>query len=293
MFAVILAYLPRIAAAVIILFAGLWAAKIVYRAICGAVVLAKLDVLGNWCGFSPSSTGYIARFLGVVCWSLVAIPVILAALTALDIEMLSRPLSSFMELLLAGTGNIIAALLVILAAVIIAGIIRTLSVKLAAAMGVDNIPGNIGLKKIDFAKYPLSKIIGMIFYISIIVIGLLGACEMLQLSFVAAIIHRFAVFGGNLIVSAIILLTGVALAELSVRMLGDKLGSFLAGAVKVAIIIFTIAIALSNLGTGAVVAETAFAMLLGALCVAFALAFGLGGREFAAGLLKKWFDQKN
>ena len=47
MFAVILAYLPRIAAAVILLFAGLWAAKIVYRAICGAVVLAKLDVLGN------------------------------------------------------------------------------------------------------------------------------------------------------------------------------------------------------------------------------------------------------
>lgn len=293
MFAVVLAYLPRIVAAMIILAVGLWAAKVVYRAVGGALMMAKLDVLGNWCGFSPSNSGYIARFIGAVCWVLVAIPVILAALTALDIEMLSRPLSDFMALLLAGAGNIIAALLVVLAAVIVGRIVKNLAARLAAAVGVDNIPAAVGLKKVDFEKYPLSGIIGMILYISIIVIGLLGACEMLQLSFVASIIHRFAVFGGNLILSAVILLVGVALAEFAVRMTGEKLGNCLGGAVKAAVIIFSVALALSNLGTGAVVAETAFAMIIGAFCVAFALAFGLGGREFASGLLRKWFDKKN
>ena len=41
----------------------------------------------------------------------------------------------------------------------------------------------------------------------------------------------------------------------------------------------------------AIVIATPFALLLGAICVAAALAFGLGGREFAAKKLEEW-DKK-
>ena len=53
-------------------------------------------------------------------------------------------------------------------------------------------------------------------------------------------------------------------------------------------LVFTGAIALSNMEIGSDIVRTAFALLLGAVCVAAALAFGLGGREFAAKKLEEW-----
>ena len=58
-----------------------------------------------------------------------------------------------------------------------------------------------------------------------------------------------------------------------------------------AVLIFTGAIALSTLNLNGRIVEIAFALLLGAICVAAALAFGLGGREFAAKKLEEW-DKK-
>ena len=56
-----------------------------------------------------------------------------------------------------------------------------------------------------------------------------------------------------------------------------------------AIIFFSGAIALNQLGIGAEIVAAAFIIAYGA--VALALAFGMGGREMAAKYLKKWlFD---
>ena len=61
--------------------------------------------------------------------------------------------------------------------------------------------------------------------------------------------------------------------------------------IRLALVVFAVALALSNLNIGQTIVETAFAMLLGAVCVAAALAFGLGGREFAANMLDKWLKK--
>ena len=80
----------------------------------------------------------------------------------------------------------------------------------------------------------------------------------------------------------------MALANFVVAMFGDKLGRYWSCALRFAVIIFTLALALSNLNVGHAIVEITFAILLGGFCAAFALAFGLGGREFAATWLNKW-----
>ena len=288
MFAVFLNYLPRLAGAAIIFFVGFWAAKVVRKAVSGAVVLSRIDALGKLCGFRETSPAAVAGVIGAVAWVMVAIPVIIAVLSTLDIALLSHPVSVFMTLLLAGAGNIIGALLIILFA-IFAGRVAAVAVrKISAASGVDKWLEKAGFPPPVATRWPLSEVLGKITLICVVILGALGACDVLQLTGLAALIHRFAAFGGNLLLSVVVLFIGMALANFTVAMFGEKLGKNWSCALKAVVVIFTLAMALSNLNVGHAVVEIAFGMLLGAFCVAFALAFGLGGREFAAKWLEAW-----
>ena len=62
-------------------------------------------------------------------------------------------------------------------------------------------------------------------------------------------------------------------------------------AVRAGVIIFTAAIAIGNLNIGDSIVQIAFTLILGAVCVAAAVAFGIGGREAAAKLLNSWSEK--
>ena len=68
-------------------------------------------------------------------------------------------------------------------------------------------------------------------------------------------------------------------------------GKILPLAVKVIVLIFTGAIALNPMQIGGAIVTTAFTMVIGAFCVAGAIAFGIGGRELAARKLNEWNDK--
>jgi hypothetical protein len=59
-----------------------------------------------------------------------------------------------------------------------------------------------------------------------------------------------------------------------------------------AIIMFSAAIALIQLGIGEEIVISAFRIALGATALALALSFGLGGKDVAAGYLKKWAEER-
>ena len=63
-----------------------------------------------------------------------------------------------------------------------------------------------------------------------------------------------------------------------------KVSAFIA---KVAIYVFVAFICLNQLGVAIEIVETTFILVIAALCVAFAVAFGVGGRNFAANTLDK------
>jgi len=88
--------------------------------------------------------------------------------------------------------------------------------------------------------------------------------------------------------SAIVILAicyfGSAIVEKALRKNGfDKT------AIVVKIVILTLGsfMILSQLGIAEVIVNSAFKLIVAALAVAFALAFGIGGKEFAANSLKK------
>ncbi len=291
MFAVILLYLPRFFAAVLLLIVGFWAAKVVRKAVTAMIVALKVENFSKWCGLKEGQLDIPARIIGIGAWLLVVFPVITGALNVLGIDSLSAPAADFFTRLLMVAGLIICAVFILLAAFFIGRLIAGMVENFTAAHGVDKWMEKIGLSSEKFQEYRFSAVIGKIIMIAAVIFGLLAACDLLGLESAAMLIRLLALFGGNLLVSLIILLAGVAAANFVAGITAERLGNAGSCALKYAVIIFALTMALSNLEIGRMVVEIAFMLLLGAFCVTFALAFGLGGREFAAKVLESWREK--
>jgi hypothetical protein len=89
----------------------------------------------------------------------------------------------------------------------------------------------------------------------------------------------------------VILATGIYLANLAydtVMASNTSQAKMLAQAARISVLIFSGAMALRHMGLANEIINLAFGLLLGAIAVAVALAFGLGGREIAAREIDKW-----
>ena len=291
MFEKVLTYIPNLIAAGAILLLGLWVAGIIRRAVAGLVVISRLDAFGEKIGVSKLfGNGGIAAMAGVVSYVLVAIPVVISSLTALKIEALSNSVTGFFNKLLNAAGDIIGAALLIFAAILAGGFVSALVAQLVAALGFDRLMESI-LRKRSENSLPPSAVVGKLTFIVIVVLAVLSACEILGFNQLAQLIRTFAAFGGNILLSVGVLLLGIWLSNVAADALEGKCEKVLVSVVRIAVIIFTAAIAIGNLNIGDSIVQIAFTLILGAVCVAAAVAFGVGGREAAAKLLNDWSDK--
>jgi hypothetical protein len=110
---------------------------------------------------------------------------------------------------------------------------------------------------------------------------------------VADLVTRFTGLAGQVILGFVIFGVGLYLANLAagaVQASGAAQARLLAPASRVAILALTGAMALREMGLANEIINLAFGLLLGAVAVAMALAFGLGGREIAARELQDWVE---
>lgn len=292
----ILEYIPNIVAAAVVLVVGLFVARIVRRAVSGLLFLARLDDIGEKAGahkvFGAKS---LSRLIGMVAYVLVAIPVIVIALDALKIEPLSSAVGGFFGKILNATGDVLGAGLLLFVLFIAGGLVSGMVTNLLEGFGFDKFMFKLGFLGKDGEKAggKVSGVVGKLCFIALMFMGVIIACDMLGFSSLSQLVSQFAVFGGHLILGVIVLIIGVFLANLAADMIRNRgvYSDAIALLVRIVILIFTGAIAIQHMDIGGHVVTTAFALLLGAVCVAIALAFGIGGRDFAARKLDDW-DKK-
>ena len=292
MFEKVLSYIPHLVAAAAILAVGLFVAGIVRRAVAGLVVISRLNAIGESAGVSKFFGGSgLAGMVSIVAYILVAIPVVISALTALQIKVLSDSVAGFFNKLLNATGDIIGAALIIFVAVLAAGFAASLVTQLTAAFGLDRFLETLGFKSGEKENAAPSVIVGKLTFITIIAMAVLAACEILEFTKLAELIRGFIRFGGNVLLSIVVLLIGIWLANFAAAAIKGKCNDLVTGTVRICVIVLTVALAVSNLNIGDSIVQIAFTLILGAACVAAAIAFGIGGRETAAALLKSWMDK--
>ncbi|WP_294505650.1 mechanosensitive ion channel [uncultured Victivallis sp.] len=294
MLAKLLGFVPNLIAAGAILVVGLFVARIVRRAVAGLLFLSRLDEFGKKSGggnlFGERGISYLA---GLVAYVLVAIPVVISALNALQIEALTNSVSKFFDMILNATGSVIGAGVLVFVAFIVGGVVAGIVTQLFEGFGFDRLIASLGFAPKSETTVRPSAVVGKLAFLAIMLFAAVSACELLGFMELAALIRIFIVFGGNIIVGVVVMMVGIFLANLAANALRGKGESseFLATAVRVAVLVFTGAVALSTLNLNGRIVEIAFALLLGAICVAAAIAFGIGGREFAARKLEEW-DRK-
>lgn len=141
-----------------------------------------------------------------------------------------------------------------------------------------------------------TAVLGMLVYWLIIIAALILACNSLGLTYVTDLLSRIALFVPRVILAVVILAFGAYFANFiddSVSLYGRNVGfdeaPLLGRLARYAVLLFVVLIALDQLGIGGDIIRQSFLIILAGIVLALALAFGLGGRRWAANLLEYWW----
>ena len=157
-----------------------------------------------------------------------------------------------------------------------------------------DLSGQVLLHGQDVAEFPLSRIsqiVGTVVLAGIMLFAVTEAAKTLGFGTINELLSQFLGFAGHVLLGLVILALGLFLARLAAQAVGaTRMGqsSFLAGIVRTAVIVLATAMALRQMGFANEIINLAFGLLLGAVAVAAALAFGLGGRDAASKQLASW-----
>ena len=285
-------FIPKVIVSIITFFIGYIIAKFVSNLV--KMAGSVLDRLASRIGFKE--TDKLIYFIQQVVFIIIFIPFIIQGLNALELDAITTPANNVLHQMLDAVPNIIGAILIISIFVIGGRFITSFVTDLLANLGLDNLAEDLQLKN-TLGEQKLSAVVGGIIYYFMIFFGLISGIEMLGLSRLAEVFHTILNLSGNVLFGVIILVLGNFLGSVIYKsMSAAKENVFAAGVVRIGIIGLFLAIALRTMGIANSIVELAFGLSLGAVAVAVALSYGLGGRE-AAGkhmekILQKFQDKK-
>ncbi|WP_439112324.1 mechanosensitive ion channel [Hydrogenophaga sp.] len=252
---------------------------------------AGVDTLGGQAGLSESVR--LSTVIGLLVFVAVFLPSLIAALDALKIEAISRPATDMLALLMQGVPHLIAAGLILVVTWLVASFASKLLASLLATLGFDTLPGRIGMAH-AFERTPASTAVGRVALFFAMLFASVEAASQLGFSQVSDIVSTFIRFGGDILLGSAILVIGFWLANVAYDAIDRASGASSKGLARIgryAILALVIAMGLRAMGIADDIVNLAFGLTLGAVAVAFALAFGLGGREAAGKMMEHWLSQ--
>lgn len=281
-------YVPNIVAAVIILVVGSMIAKLVRQLLVPVFDKINVNKLQEKAGIEVSGADKLSSTLAYIVYVLILIPMIIMALDVLDISVISQPAVYMLNTIFAFIPSIFVGLVIIVIGCILAKFIGQIVTRLIASAGLDAKISKLVEK--DTQKFNLSKFAGVIVQVAVVIFFVVEGLNVLQLdvlSNIGEVIIGYmpAVLGAVLIFAVCFFASAVVEKALSKN--GYKT---LAVVAKVAVLTVGAFMILSQLGIAAEIVNTAFKLILAALAIAFAVAFGIGGKDFAANALKKLED---
>ena len=291
----LLAFLPNLLGAALIFVIGWFIARIVQRIVSSVLVAIGTDRLSERIGLSRAlGEKQLSGLIALIVYVLILIPVLIAGLNALALDAITRPASELLNKVLAAFPNIFAAILLLVISYVVARLVAGLVSSLLAGVGFDALPARLGLATVPGeGQSTPSAMVGVVVLVVIMLFAATEASGLLGFAALAVLISEFTVFAGHVILGLVIFALGLYLSSLAAKAIlsaGASQAKLLALASRVAILVLAGAMALRQMGLANEIINLAFGLLLGAIAVALALAFGLGGREIAGRELQSWLD---
>lgn len=203
----------------------------------------------------------------------------------------------FLNELATSLPKILGAILILIIGWIIAKLIKKGIVKLLKLVKFNYLTEKTGIDK--FLKEGGSKtdsigIIGTLVYWILMLIVIIATLNSLNLTVASSLFHEIMLYLPNIIVAIVILIIGIYLARMlsqiiqtSLKGMKEKTSGLISQITYYAVIMLTVFMTLGQLNIAKDIVTNAFIILFGAICLALALAFGLGGRDKASEILNE------
>lgn len=303
----VMALVPAIGTAALIAVAGYVLAKIARTIVSNLLeslgfdrLAARLKLSGLFGSSTPS------KVAGWLVMAFVLIQTSIAALHRLGLETLSGPLTGMMERFWAMLPSLVVSVLFVVVGVFVGRLLRGIVRTALESVGFDRLMARIGFGQIATRDDELGKpsgLVGFVVQITVILLALVQGLQNLMLGTWAGYVDAFLQFAVTRAAVALIIVgVGFAVGNyvrdlIHARSTANEADAqrpvWLAEFARSAVLVFAFTAAIHQLGVAEDFVLLAFALLFGGLCLAAALAFGLGSREVAGEIVRdRWNKAK-
>lgn len=219
-----------------------------------------------------------------------------------QVNLVLEPVRAFLIQLGEFLPKLIVAVIILVAGWLFAKMFRLAVVKGLKAINFNVLTERAGID--DFLQQggirtDTSGILGLLVYWLVILAALMIAFNSMNLAHVTELIGRVALFIPKVIVGVLILAFGAYFSRFidnTITTYGKNVGledvEILGRLARYAIMVFVVLIALEQVEVATEFVRQSFLIILAGVVLALAIAFGLGGRQWAEDLLEKWWPRK-
>src|SRR5215212_9459191 len=212
-------------------------------------------------------------------------------------EGMFQPLENALSTFLSYIPQLIGALIILIVAYIVDKVLQDVVGRVLQGIGFDRWMERGGIKQFfdraETNQTPAS-ILGTLVFWFVFIIAITMAADALGIPQVSVILAQLIAYIPQIIAAILILILAALLANFISGIVRGATGSnVLASIAQYAIIAYAVFAALTQLGVAVQLTANTFLIVLGAVALAAALAFGIGGREVARDILEKAYNRSD
>jgi hypothetical protein len=284
--------LPDLLVAVIVLIVAIIVALLVQFLVKKLLKLIGVTKGLQKAGVSDENIKKTMSFVGRLTFLVVFFLFLPGIFEKLGLASISTPIVAMMNDFMAYLPKIIGAIIILLVGLFIAKLLKELLKPILNKTKLNSGLAKLGL---DLKKVNVADVIVNIIYTVVAIFFAVEAINTLQLEVLThigtEIIGYLPLAVSAVIIMLLAYLLGIWVEGALIR--NFKTSKATALVVKIAIIVIGVFITLYQLGVAPAMINAAFVIMLGAIGVAFAIAFGIGGRDFAAHTMAKFEKRLN
>ncbi|WP_341226766.1 mechanosensitive ion channel [uncultured Arcticibacterium sp.] len=233
----------------------------------------------------------LGNILKKIVFVIVFVPILMVALDYLQMTVITDPAKVLFTNLLSAIPKIILAVIIMAVFYIVGKYVVQLLEGILENIGINEYAVKYNMTSIT-GERKLSSVIGSVATFMILLIGATTAVGELEFAALTNILNEVLALASKVLFGLLILLLGNFLANTAYKFINKSDDNVLvANIAKYVILALFIAISLRQMGIANEIIELAFGLTLGAIAVAFALMFGLGGREAAGEQVREFFKK--
>ncbi|MGN0178932.1 MAG: mechanosensitive ion channel [Monoglobaceae bacterium] len=288
-------FLPNILAAIILVVFGNFLAKLIRQLLSSLLKKTKIDKAQEKVGIDIKEGTKLSDIIAKIAYAFVVIIFVISGIQVLGINAISEPATNMVNQIFGFIPYLFAAIILMIFGIFFANLVSKLLESILAGTGMDE-KVHKALPERENHKYTAaSKVIATVVKIVIDIIFIVSAVKILNIEVLTSVGTAVIAYLPQVVAALAVLIIAWFVCGWVEKLIlkGNAEAKHVAFASKLGIMTLAIFMALSQLGIAPKIVNTLFIVFVSAIGIAVAIAFGIGGKDYAKKLLEKIDNKSN